>query len=52
MKIDLLRKNLKEAFEGVVDAVIDLKFATRDAKASIKDELAAFKVNIGRSFED
>ena len=32
-----LRRNLKEAFEGVMDAVIDLKFATNNAKVSLKD---------------
>ena len=32
-----LRRNLKEEFEGVMDAVVDLKFATNNAKVSLKD---------------
>ena len=47
-----LRRNLKEAFEGVMDAVIDLKFATNNAKVGLKDELVAIEVNIGNNFED
>ena len=47
-----LRRNLKEEFEGVMDAVVDLKFATNDAKVSLKDELVAIEVNIGNNFED
>ena len=49
--IRLLRKNLKEAFEGVVDAIVDLKFATSDAKVSFKDKLTAIVVNINRDFK-
>ena len=37
VNIDGLRRNLKEEFEGVMDAVVDLKFATNNAKVSLKD---------------
>ena len=47
-----LRRNLNEEFEGVMDAVIDLKFATNNAKVSLKDELVAIEVNIGNNVED
>ena len=47
-----LRRNLNKEFEGVMDAVIDLKFATNNAKVSLKDELVAIEVNIGDNFED
>lgn len=31
VNVDLFRRNLKEAFEGVVDATVDLKFVAIDA---------------------
>lgn len=52
MNVALLRGNLQEAFEGVVDHTVELKFVAMEAKISFKDELAAIEVNIGRAFED
>ena len=48
----LLRGNLKQAFEGVFEAAVELKFVAKDAKISFKDELATIGVNVDRTFED
>ena len=45
-------RNLKEAFEGVVNAAVELKFISKDVKTSFKNELAIIGVNIDKPFED
>ena len=41
VNVNLLRHNLKEALEGVVDATVDLKFVAIDAKMSFRNEMTA-----------
>ena len=48
MNVCVIRRNHKEAFEGVVDATVNLKFVASDAKMSFKDEMAAIRDDIGR----
>ena len=51
LNVGLMRRNLKEAFEEVVDTAMDLRFITKDVKPSFKNELAIIGVNIDRTFE-
>ena len=50
MNSDLLRRDLKKAFEGVVNEAIGLKLETWNNKISFKEGLTALGVNIGRDF--
>ena len=46
MNICLMRRNLKEAFEGVVNATVELRFMAKDVKTCFKNELAIIEVDI------
>ena len=49
MNVSHLRMNLKKVFEEVLDAVVDFKYATNNAKVSLEDELVAIKVTIDKT---
>ena len=51
VNIVLMGENLKEAFEGVVEATIELKFVAENVKVSFKDKLATMGVDIDRTFD-
>ena len=51
LNVGLMRRNLKKAFEGVVDATKELKFVAKYVKTSLRNELAIIGVSIGETFE-
>ena len=52
MNIGLMKINLKEAFKGVMDAAVELRFMAKDVKTSFKKELDIIRVNIDKTFEN
>ena len=51
MNVCLLRRNLKEAFEGVVNATGELNFMAKDFKTSLETWIGHHQVNIDKTFE-
>ena len=38
MNVGLMKKNLKEAFKGVMDVTVELRFMAKDVKTGFKKE--------------
>ena len=51
MKVGLMRRNLKWVFEGVVNAMMELRLMAKGVETSFKNELAIIGVNIDKTFE-
>ena len=51
VNVGLLRRNIKEEFEGVVNAAVELSFMDKDVKTIFKNELAIIMFNIDKTFE-
>ena len=52
MNIGLMKINLKEAFKGVMDAAVELRFMAKDVKTGFKKELDFIGANINKTFEN
>ena len=52
MNVGLMKRNIKEAFKGVKDAAVELRFMAKDVKTSFKKELDIIRVNINKTFEN